>query len=71
MKSNKSPLLLLVIVITLFACGKDASISTTEIPTTPSSDGPFAIDIGNSEIPYITITTNGRDLENEPKYLPI
>jgi len=67
MKSNKSPLLLFVIIITLFACGKDAPISTTEIPTTPSSDGPFAIDIGNSEIPYITITTNGRDLENEPK----
>ena len=67
MKFNKSPLLLLFTLLFFYACDDNFLDSSqpnlTEIPSNSS----FAVDVGSSEIPYITITTNGQTIENEPK----
>jgi len=47
------------------ACKSDSG-TTIETPVIPN-DGPFAVAIGDSDIPYIVIDTKGRDIENEPK----
>lgn len=46
------------------SCGDDDN----DGPMNPGDDDPeFAIDIGDSKIPYIVITTNGTAIKNEPK----
>jgi hypothetical protein len=39
----------------------------TEGDSTLNGDGVFAVEIGDSQIPYITINTNGTTILNEPK----
>ncbi len=61
---------LLKVTIGLFlllflACKSDTGVTT--IPETPTPDGPFAVEIGDSDIPYIVIDTKGTSIENEPK----
>ncbi len=53
-----------LLVLLAIACKTDSGITTPEV--TPP-DGPFAVDIGNSELPYIVIDTKGTAIENEPK----
>lgn len=63
MKKN-IPFVLFVILLFLTACKKNTTVSP---PTEPSNNGPFAVDIGDSDIPYIVIDTKGANIKNEPK----
>lgn len=56
-------LMTLLFVLLFFACKSDSGVT----PTNSGSDGPFAVEIGDSDIPYIVIDTKGRAIENEPK----
>jgi len=58
-----------ILIIILFSCNDENGLGTSETatPIGTSSNDLFAVDIGASEIPYITITTNGQAIENEPK----
>lgn len=50
------------LLISLFlACKDEGSVDM------PVVEGPFAVDIGNSEIPYIVVSTGDVDIEAEPK----
>ena len=53
-----------LLVLLFIACKTDSGTTTPEV--TPP-DGPFAVDIGNSDLPYIVIDTKGTAIENEPK----
>ena len=71
----KRYLALFLLVIIGVACGDDDDPGT--IPSTSDPDPiptpgdgqavTFAVDIGDSEIPYIIVNTNGQAIENEPK----
>ena len=60
---------LFVIVLFFIACKTDPGVTTIfpETPVVETPDGPFSVDIGNSNIPYIVIDTKGVGIENEPK----
>ncbi|MFK7979629.1 MAG: CotH kinase family protein [Saprospiraceae bacterium] len=45
------------------ACKSDSGVT----PGMSGDDGPFAVAIGDSDIPYIVIDTKGQGIENEPK----
>ena len=56
-------------IILIISCGSNSDNPEVVVPPTttpPTSDG-FAVDIGDSEIPYIIIQTNGNTILNEPK----
>ena len=61
---NRLNLLLLTCLLFLFSCGDDTVVNPTSVNP---SNGPFAVDIGNSSIPYLVIDTKGLGIENEPK----
>ncbi|MEQ8549762.1 MAG: CotH kinase family protein [Cyclobacteriaceae bacterium] len=50
-------------LVFLFSCKNDDS----ETPVAIEEDVVFAVDIENSEVPYIVITTHGAAIKNEPK----
>ncbi|MEQ8711876.1 MAG: CotH kinase family protein [Cyclobacteriaceae bacterium] len=58
-------------LLLLISCGDDSDNGGTTDPTTdptnPTDPVTFAVDIGDSEIPYIVINTGGQAIENEPK----
>jgi len=64
--NTRTAYLFIFSILLLIGCDKDTPIAVPQTPTTPTQ-GPFAVDIGNSEIPYITIDTKGQDIQNEPK----
>jgi len=68
MKKNNL-FLVLAILLVFTACKNNEVVTPTIQPpvTQPPNDGPFAVDIGDSEIPYIVIDTKGTGIENEPK----
>ncbi len=61
---NHLTVLLLTCIVLLFSCSEDAVVTPT---AQNPSNGTFAVNIGNSSIPYIVIDTKGVDIENEPK----
>ena len=67
MKTFKHGILVVVVGVLLTACAKDNSDAFDNNSDTFDSDEPiFAIDIGNSNIPYIQISTS-EIIQNEPK----
>ena len=66
---NHLSILLFTCLLFFFSCKDDTIVNPT--PSNPMvenpSDGPFAVDIGNSSLPYIVIDTKSIDIENEPK----
>ncbi len=56
-------LLLLLISLPFSACKKE---ELNEMPE-PAEEMLFDVEIGDSEIPYIQVTTNGVEIQNEPK----
>jgi len=55
-------------ILLFTACKKTTTVSPVNPePTPPTNNGPFAVDIGDSDIPYIVIDTKGANIGNEPK----
>ena len=54
-----------LLLLLFVACKTDTGVTT--IPDVTPPDGPFAVDIGDSDLPYIVIDTKGTAIENEPK----
>ncbi len=59
-------LLLALPILLMTSCGDDDDDDNNDDDTDPS-EVEFSVDIGDSEIPYIIIDTEGRSIENEPK----
>ena len=64
--------LLLKLTLSLFllffiACKSDSGVTPGMPGEETPNDGPFDVDIGDSDIPYIVIDTKGQGIENEPK----
>ncbi|MGE0771379.1 MAG: CotH kinase family protein [Cyclobacteriaceae bacterium] len=51
--------------LTVFAIATCCGLQSCE--DNPKVQGPFAVDIGNSEIPYVIIDTHGGEIQFEPK----
>lgn len=56
-------LFLVLALITVYACTEDPGPGSID----PEDDQVFAVEIGDSEIPYVVIETHGIGILNEPK----
>lgn len=65
-KSLKHILLPLLFSILLIGCKDDLE---DNVDNNNPDEGEFLVDIGDSEIPYITVDTRGVSIENEPKII--
>lgn len=60
-------LILTVLSSTFFSCEDDDT--STDLPSGEEGEFEFAIDVGDSEIPYVVIDTRNVPIENEPKII--
>ena len=60
-------LVMTLLIIIPTSCGDDAVVNTPTEPTPGPAEPTFAVDVGQSVIPYVVINSNGTQILNEPK----
>ncbi|MFK7936526.1 MAG: CotH kinase family protein [Saprospiraceae bacterium] len=59
--------LLLCCTLLQYSCNEDMTGTPIDNPEIEPTEDGFAIDVGNSTIPYLVINTDGEQIQNEPK----